>query len=207
MGRRERYIALTDAQLQQRELAEQAKQKQIENRRRLTDRALRFQGKEQLVQILTKLCVENIQARWSIEAELEMSKPVELILLDIREAIRRATQVDEKRINHNPPVDWEAYAEVKRLMEMLVSVGASDEAMEIAIHFMGEASRQIEYSDEGMMLEEVEACLQPILDSLKDFDERQRALWSLRMQAADRVGFVCHDKLQSWSNCQRFVDL
>ena len=158
MGRRERYIALTDAQLQQRELAEQAKQKQIENRRRLTDRALRFQGKEQLVQILTKLCVENIQARWSIEAELEMSKPVELILLDIREAIRRATQVDEKRINHNPPVDWEAYAEVKRLMEMLVSVGASDEAMEIAIHFMGEASRQIEYSDEGMMLEEVEAC-------------------------------------------------
>jgi hypothetical protein len=40
-------------------------------------------------------------------------------------------------------------SEKKRLMETLVSVGALDEAMEIAIHFMGKASRQIAYSDEG----------------------------------------------------------
>jgi len=54
MGRRERYIPLTDAQLQRLEQAELTKQKQIENRRKLTDNALRLQRKEQLVQIFTK---------------------------------------------------------------------------------------------------------------------------------------------------------
>ena len=104
-----------------------------------------------------------------------------------------------KRINQNFPVDWEAYGEVKRLMEMLVSVGAIPEAMEIAIYFMGEASRQIEYSDEGLMLDEVEASLHPIFEALENHDETQRASWAFQMQAADRVRFVCKEKLQGWS--------
>ena len=63
MGRRERYIPLTDAQLQKLEEAELAKQKLVENRRQLTDMALRSQRKEQLIQILTKLYAENIHAQ------------------------------------------------------------------------------------------------------------------------------------------------
>jgi hypothetical protein len=71
-------------------------------------------------------------------------------------------------------------------MVMLISLGAIKEAMEISIHFMDKASHQIESSDEGMMLAEVEECLEPILSYLEDFDETQRADWAFRMQTADR---------------------
>jgi len=89
------------------------------------------------------------------------------------------------------------------LMEMLVSLSAIEEAMEIAVHFMEKASRQIEYSDEAMMLEQVEAGLRPILESLENHDETQRSVWALRMQTADRVGFVYREKLEKWSGNRR----
>jgi len=70
--------------------------------------------------------------------------------------------------------------------------------MEIAIHFVRQASRQLEYSDEGMMLEEIEKSLQPVFEALENHEEAQRSAWAFSMQAADRVGFVCHAKLQEW---------
>lgn len=203
MGRRERYIPLTDAELRRLEEEHVAKQKLVENRKALIAKTLRSQRKDSLVQVLIKLCDENIHARWLTEAELGMTKPVELALHDLREAIQLATHVDEKQINHNFSFDWDAYAEVKRLMEMLVSLSALTEAMEIATYFMGQASQQLEYSDEGMMLEEVEKCLQPIFEALENHDETQRSAWAFRMQVADRVGFVCHKKLEEWSVSRR----
>lgn len=199
MSRRERYIPLTDAELRRLEEEHVAKQKLVESRKTLIAKTLRTQRKDSLIQVLTKLCDENIHARWVTEAELGMAKPVELVLHDLREAIQLATHVDKKQMNHNFSFDWDAYAEVKRLMEMLVSLSAITEAMEIAVHFMEKASRQIEYSDEGMMLEQVEASLKPILEALENHDETQRAAWACRMQTADQVGFVCHEKLEKWS--------
>lgn len=202
MSRRERFIRPTDDELRRIEEACIAKQKLVQSRKGLIAKALRTQRKDSLVQILTKLCDQNIHARWIIEAELAMTKPVEMVLHDLREAIHLATHIDEKRVNHNFAFDWYAYAEVKRLMEMLIALSAITEAMEIAVYYMGLASRQIEHSDEGMMLEEVEAGLQPILEALENHDETQRSAWALRMQTADQVGFVCHEKLEKWT-CNR----
>jgi hypothetical protein len=126
-------------------------------------------------------------------------------LHDLREAIRIATSFDDDKVNRNFSYDWEAYAEVKRLLEMLISCEAISDAMEIAVHFMEQASRPIENSNEGMMLEEVESCLKPILLALENHDEAQRTAWAIRMQKVDRVGFVCHAKLQEWS--ARIIDL
>jgi len=203
MSRRERFIRPTDDELRRLEEAYMAKQKLVESRKALIEKTLRKQSKDSLVGILTKLCDKNIHARWITEAELAMAKPVELVLHDLREAIQLATKVDESRMNHNFSFDWDAYAEVRRLMEMLVSLSAIEEAMEIAVHFMEKASRQIEYSDEAMMLEQVEAGLRPILESLENHDETQRSAWALRMQTADRVGFVCREKLEKWSGNRR----
>ncbi|MFM8264013.1 MAG: hypothetical protein ACKN9S_17180 [Pirellula sp.] len=203
MSRRERFIQPTDDELRRLEEAHIAKQKLVESRKGLIAKTLRTQRKDSLVQILTKLCDENIHARWIIEAELAITKPVELVLHDLREAIQLATQVDENRMNHNYSFDSDAYAEVRRLMEMLVSLSAIAEAMEIAVQFMEKASRQIQYSDEGTMLEQVEAGLQPILEALENHDETQRSAWALRMQTADRVGFVCHEKLGKWTSNRR----
>jgi len=41
---------------------------------------------------------------------------------------------------------------------------------------------------------------QPISVALENFDESQRSSWAFRMQVADHVGFVCHEKLKLWSN-------
>ncbi len=203
MARSERHIRLTDAQLQQLEAAELQDQNFAEFRQQLIDKALRRVRKDTLIQLLSRLCDESIYARWCIEAELEISKPLDLILHDLREAIRLATDAGDEPVNNNLTTDWKAYAEVKRLMELLVSAGALNEAMEIAIHFMEEASHQIEGSDEGMMLEDVEECLQPVLDALENFDETQRSSWAFRMQRSDCLGVVCRERLQRWSNADR----
>ena len=201
MGR-ERYIPLTDAELRRMEEEVLAKKKLVEIRQALIAKTLQSQRKESLLRILKKLCGENIHARWMVEAEMGMMKPVELVLHDLREAIQLATYVDEKQMNSNFSVDWDAYSEVKRLMEMLVSLDAMGEAMEIAIHFVRQASRQLEYCDEGMMLEEIEKCLQPVFEALENHEEAQRSAWASSMQAADLVGFICHAKLQEWAHPQ-----
>ena len=67
-------------------------------------------------------------------------------------------------------------------MEMLVSLSALAKAMEIAIYLMGQASPEMEYTDEGMMLEEAAKCLQPIFEAFGNHDETQRSSWAVRMQ-------------------------
>jgi hypothetical protein len=199
MGRLERFIMPSEEEFRRLDEAAQAKKRHTENRHSLIAKALRSHRKDALIQILTKLCDSNIHARWITEAGLGLQKPIDLLLHDLREAIRIATSFDDNKVNRNFSYDWEAYAEVKRLLEMLISCGAISDAMEIAVHFMEQASRQIENSKEGMMVEEVESCLTPILLALENHDETQRTAWAIRMQLADRVGFVCHTKLQEWS--------
>ncbi len=199
MSRSERYIAPTEAELQRLRAEQLEREQHIEQRQALLQKNLRSQRKAALIQVLAKLCETNSHARWLVESELNIQKPVEMIRLDLREAIKLATAVDERRINDNFPVDWEAYAEVKRLLGMLVSQGALFEAMEIAIDFMRQASHQIECSDEGSMLPEVEDSLQPVLAALESHDETERAAWAFRMLAADRVAFVCRAQLTQWA--------
>lgn len=202
MGR-ERFIPFTGDELRRMEEEDRAKKKLVERRQALITKTLKSHRKDSLIRILAKLCEDNIHARWITEAELGMTKPVELVLHDLREAIQLATHVDEEQINQNFSFDWDAYAEVRRLMEMLVSLGAIREAMEIAIHFMGQASRQLEYSDEGTMLEDIETCLQPVFEALENHEETERSAWAFHMQVAHQVGFVCRSKLQGWSKAHK----
>ncbi len=83
MARSERYIVPSDAELQRLEEEAKARELHIVNRQRLAEKCLLRQRKETLLQLLTKLYEENIYARWSIEAELEIAKPVEMILQDL----------------------------------------------------------------------------------------------------------------------------
>jgi hypothetical protein len=73
MSRRERFIRPTDDELRRLEEAHIAKQKLVESRKGLIAKTLQTQRKDSLVQILTKLCDENIHARWITEAELAMA--------------------------------------------------------------------------------------------------------------------------------------
>ena len=203
MARSERFIPPTPEEIRKREEAE-AKKREFESQRAaLIEKTLRKRRKNDLVDILTKLCVDNVHVRWIVESALDLQKTVDLILHDLREAIELATKVDELRLNYNFTVDWDAYEEVKRLMEMLVSLDALDEVMEASIHLMEKASYQVECSDEGLMVEEIEECLQPVLLAVENRDPSVRASWAFQMQIADRVGFICSEKLSSWSGTER----
>jgi len=199
MGRRERYIPPTPEQLLELQQAELIKLRLADQRRSLMEKALRKAPKETLVRLLLDWSENDVSAGWRIEGALQITKPIELLLHDLRRAIAIATQVDERKWNRDVPVDYAAYAEVRRLMGQMVSADAIAEAMEVAIEFMELASYQLECSDEGMMLEEIEEGLQPLLAALADYNSTQRALWAIQMQNADSVGSVCWKKLQEWS--------
>lgn len=201
MSRSERYIPPTPEQLLELQQAELMRVRLADQRRSLTEKALRRMRKETLVQLLMDWSENDIAVRWRIEAALQITKPIELLLYDLRRAIALATQVDDTRWNRDAPVNYEAYAEVRRLMGQLLSAGAIAEAMEIATEFMELASHQLECSDEGIMLEEIEEGLQPLLAALEDQNSPQRARWAAQMQRADSVGSVCWKKLQEWSSC------
>ena len=203
MARSERYIPPTPEEIRTREEAEAKKQEFESQRAALIEKTLRKRRKNDLVEILMKLCVDKVHARWIVESALGLRKTVDLILHDLREAIELATKVDERRLNYNFTVDWDAYEEVKRLMEMLVSLGALHEAMEVSVHFMEKASYHVECSDEGLMAEVIEACLQPVLLAVENRDLSARSSWAFQMQVADRVGFICREKLSSWSGTDR----
>ena len=74
MSRRERFIRQTDDELRRLEEAHIAKQKLLESRKGLIAKTLRTKCKDSLVQLLTKLCDENIHARWTSSPLCDVSR-------------------------------------------------------------------------------------------------------------------------------------
>ena len=50
--------------------------------------------------------------REELEDRLAIEKPVDLLVADVLSTIDRATDFDERMMNHNFDVDWQAYADV-----------------------------------------------------------------------------------------------
>ncbi len=197
MARSERSYPPSDAQIRRWEEEAEAKRAFDVQRSVLIEAALRKLKKDELVDLLMSLDTYDPSVRWSIEAELQVLKPVDLVAHDLRHAIDIATRVDERRLNDNFDCSWQAYEEIARALEMLVKQGAMESAKEIAIEFMGKASYQVECSDEGMMVEEVETCLKPVIRAVKAGDAGSAKSWATMMLAADRVGFICEEELVS----------
>jgi hypothetical protein len=93
MSRSERYIAPTEAELQRLRAEQLEREQHIEQRQALLQKNLRSQRKAALIQVLAKLCETNSHARWLVESELNIQKPVEMFRLDLREAIKLAITV------------------------------------------------------------------------------------------------------------------
>ncbi|MDB6175568.1 MAG: hypothetical protein JWL59_4879 [Chthoniobacteraceae bacterium] len=73
-----------------------------------------------------------------------------------------------------------------------MSLGRTDEAMQLAVEVMKSGSAQIESSDEGEMLEEVVRCIRVVHEGLTKagVDAATSAKWRAQLKHADRVGFV-----------------
>ena len=88
---------------------------------------------------------------------------------------------------------------MKRNLARLIDAGQLHLAMQFALELMKRGSYQVEMSDEGMMTEDIESCLEVVITALKksDLPAADALTWCSAMTANDRVGFIAEKQLQS----------
>src|SRR5262245_45753891 len=93
--------------------------------------------------------------------------------------------------------DYEANSEVKPNLGRLIGSGRLRPAMKFALELMKRGSYQVEMSDEGQMTEDIEDCLQVVLEALKkgDLPTAEVIAWCSAMFEKDRVGFIAREPL------------
>lgn len=61
---------------------------------------------------------------------------------------------------------------------------------------MKDGSYQVECSDEGLMTDEIQDCLRPVIHAVQSANDKEAAKWALEMSHVDRVGFICDRELK-----------
>lgn len=133
-----------------------------------------------------------------LTAHFALHAPLTELLVETRQAITDATAFDERDINRNFSYDDEAYVQVQRNLQRLIDLGQLRPAMELSLELMQQGSYQVEASDEGLMTDDIEACLRPVLKAIRkcDLPAADVATWCAQMLKADRVGFICEQELR-----------
>jgi hypothetical protein len=116
-----------------------------------------------------------------------------------RQAIADATRFDPRNINRNFSYDYAAYQTVKRNFGRLIQAGHLREVMALALELMDLGSHQVEMSDEGLMTDDVNECLQVAIEGVEqsDLPAREALAWCAAMSKKDRVGFLCDEELEA----------
>lgn len=161
----------------------------------LIETALGKRTKAELIAIVMKVAKGHVAVARELEDQLGIEKPVALLIADVSSAIDRATDFAECEINYNFDVDWQAYEDAQKGLLKLVDLGHLDDAKSLALKLMRDGSYQVECSDEGLMAEEIEDCLRPVIQAIKTRGGADADKWAMEMQKADRVGFICDREL------------
>jgi len=162
-------------------------------------RALAKRRKAELIEII----VETARAHRGIMRQLAIQFNVEVppkeLVAETRQAIDDATEFDEREINYNFDYDYQAYSTVKDNFDRLIKLGHLRETMTLSLELMKQGSYQVEMSDEGMMTDDIEACLQVVISALKksNLPDDDVIAWCAAMAKTDRVGFICDTELQA----------
>lgn len=67
------------------------------------------------------------------------------------------------------------------------------------MELMEQGSYQVESSDEGLMTDDIEACLKPVIKALSkgDVPATEVRAWCTKMIKHDRVDFICDRELRA----------
>jgi uncharacterized Zn finger protein len=162
-------------------------------------RALTRQKKTELVDLLIDLAQGDRGIYRQITSRLTVTKTVEQLVAATRQAIADATHFDEREINRNFDYDCEAYNEVERNLRRLIETGHLRLAMELALELMKEGSHQVEMSDEGLMTDDIEACLYVVINAFSNHElpGDEVVAWCTAMLENDRTAFIARASLQS----------
>jgi hypothetical protein len=161
----------------------------------LIETELLKQTKVELVALILGIAKEHAVVAWQLEDRLPIEKPADLLITDVSLAIDRATDFDQRLMNHNFDVDWQAYDDVQKGLSQLVEMGRLADAKLLALKLMKAGSYQVECSDEGLMTDEISECLAPVIRAVQAAGGDEAAQWAKDMQIADRVGCICDQEL------------
>ena len=156
-------------------------------------------SKEDLVEIIVELAQNDPRALRQIQQrfKVEESMSLEELVAATREAISDATEVDMQSLNHNFEYDYAAYETVARNFMKLVTMGHWEQVMELSVELMHKGSYQVECSDEGLMTDDIQECLLPVINAVSKSGLKSLDIfhWTKLMLATDRVGFICQKEV------------
>jgi hypothetical protein len=201
MSRSERYIPPSDEELERLRQAQEAAEQFDRDRLQLLRSTLKRIKKADLVELALRISQEEKASQWRLENEIALDKPIDLLVHDVAIAINIATKVDELRLNYNFDYDGRAYEAVRRGLSQLLQKNAIEEAKSLALRLMDKGSYQIECSDEGLMQEEIESCLRPVMAAVAESSGDRE--WALEMIQNDRMQFVCEQDLTELAGLSR----
>jgi len=162
-------------------------------------RALARRTKAELLDVLLELAQADRAILRQLSARYDVAAAPAALIAATRQAIAGATAFDPRDINRNFDYDADAYRDVGRDLGRLIDAGQLRVAMQLAMELMKRGSHQVEMSDEGLMTEDVEACLRVVLKALQkcDLPAAEIAAWCTTMLANDAVGFIARAPLES----------
>jgi len=162
-------------------------------------KALARRTKDDLIDIVVAIAREDRTVLRRLVTHFELQMPLKELLAATRQAIADATAFDERDINSNFRYDYEAYSAVQRNLQLLIGTGHLQPAMELSLELMGQGSCQVVMSDEGLMADDIEACLKPLLKALRkcELPATEVIAWCMEMLERDRSEFLCDQELQT----------
>jgi uncharacterized Zn finger protein len=164
--------------------------------------ALSKRTKAELLSVLLELAEADRGTLRQLTSRFDVAAAPDELVAATRQAIADATDFDERDMNRNFDYDYEAYTEAKRNLSRLIDSGHLRAAMQLALGLMKEGSYQVEMSDEGLMTDDIEDCLNVVLKALPkcDLPADEVVAWCSAMLDNDRVGFIAREPLLSLRN-------
>jgi hypothetical protein len=161
--------------------------------------ALARRNKAELIDFIVDIARSKRGVMRQLQQRFDVQALPEELVAETQQAIVDATDFDERDINDNFDYDYQAYNTIERNFCRLINMGHLREAMALSLELMKQGSYQVEMSDEGLMTDEIGACLKVVIGALKksklppgDINE-----WCVALSKKDRVGFICDTEIKA----------
>ena len=162
-------------------------------------KALEKLRKNELIDIVVSFAKRDREILRQLLADFQVELPTLDLVADTQKAIVDATAFDTRQINRNFDYDYRAYNTIQRNLKRLVVEKRFDEAMGLSLELMRRGSHQVEMSDEGLMTDDIERCLNVVIEGLTKSKMPSAAIvdWCDAMKDAERVDYICDEELES----------